>query len=622
MNVCSVKGILKVKFLVCTKNLQIRPKNPKKFSINLMKVRLVWRSNSQSLAFRIEWQNYFFIYEKVMSNTEHTLENAENTRTHNFITQIIDEDLASGKHKSVHTRFPPEPNGYLHIGHAKSICLNFGLAKEYQGLCNLRFDDTNPVKEDVEYVDSIKADVEWLGFKWEGKPRYASDYFDALYGYAIELIKKGLAYVDELSPEEMREYRGTLTEPGKNSPYRDRTIEENLALFEKMKDGEFAEGKASLRAKIDMASPFMVMRDPVIYRIKFASHHQTGDKWCIYPMYDFTHCISDAIERITHSICTLEFQDNRRLYDWVLENISIERPLPHQYEFSRLNLEGTLTSKRKLLKLVNDGIVDGWNDPRMPTISGLRRRGYTPASLREFCRRIGVTKQDNVVEYSALEACIREDLNENAPRAMAVIDPVRVVIENFEGEETLTAPNHPNRPELGERQLPFTKELYIDRADFREEANKQYKRLVLGKEVRLRNAYVIKAERVEKDANGEITTIFCTYDPETLGKNPADGRKVKGVIHWVSAVHNHPAEFRLYDRLFTVPNPGAEDDIESVLNPHSLVVKHGFVEQSLAKAEAEKGYQFEREGYFCADSKDSRPEHLVFNLTVSLKEGF
>ena len=587
-----------------------------------MKVRLVFGSNSQRQTFRIEWGNYFQFIEKFMSNTEHTLENAENTRTHNFITQIIDEDLASGKHKSVHTRFPPEPNGYLHIGHAKSICLNFGLAKEYNGLCNLRFDDTNPVKEDVEYVDSIKADVEWLGFKWEGEPRYASDYFDALYGYAIELIEKGLAYVDELSPDQMREYRGTLTEPGKNSPYRDRSVEENLALFERMKNGEFAEGTLSLRAKIDMASPFMVMRDPVIYRIKFASHHQTGDKWCIYPMYDFTHCISDAIERITHSLCTLEFQDNRRLYDWVLDNISIERPLPHQYEFSRLNLEGTLTSKRKLLKLVNDGIVDGWNDPRMPTISGLRRRGYTPVSLREFCRRIGVTKQDNVVEYSALEACIREDLNENAPRAMAVIDPVRVVIENFEGEETLTAPNHPNRPELGERQLPFTKELYIDRADFREEANKQYKRLVLGKEVRLRNAYVIKAERVEKDANGEITTIFCTYDPETLGKNPADGRKVKGVIHWVSAVHNHPAEFRLYERLFTVPNPGAAEEIESVLNPTSLVVKHGFVEQSLANAEPEKGYQFEREGYFCADNKDSRPEHLVFNLTVSLKEGF
>ncbi|WP_308665945.1 glutamine--tRNA ligase [uncultured Aggregatibacter sp.] len=555
-------------------------------------------------------------------STETILETTENARPHNFITQIIDEDLASGKHQRVHTRFPPEPNGYLHIGHAKSICLNFGLAKEYNGLCNLRFDDTNPVKEDVEYVDSIKADVEWLGFKWEGEPRYASDYFDALYGYAIELIKKGLAYVDELSPEEMREYRGTLTEPGKNSPYRDRSVEENLALFERMKNGEFAEGTLSLRAKIDMASPFMVMRDPVIYRIKFASHHQTGDKWCIYPMYDFTHCISDAIERITHSLCTLEFQDNRRLYDWVLENISIERPLPHQYEFSRLNLEGTLTSKRKLLKLVNEGIVDGWNDPRMPTISGLRRRGYTPASLREFCRRIGVTKQDNVVEYSALESCIRDDLNQNAPRAMAVIDPVRVVIENFEGEEMLTAPNHPNRPELGERQLPFTKEIYIDRADFREEANKQYKRLVLGKEVRLRNAYVIKAERVEKDANGEITNIFCTYDPETLGKNPADGRKVKGVIHWVSATHNHPAEFRLYERLFTVPNPGAEENIESVLNPTSLVVKHGFVEQSLGNAEAEKGYQFEREGYFCADSKDSHPEHLVFNLTVSLKEGF
>ena len=555
-------------------------------------------------------------------STETILETTENARPHNFITQIIDEDLASGKHQRVHTRFPPEPNGYLHIGHAKSICLNFGLAKEYNGLCNLRFDDTNPVKEDVEYVDSIKADVEWLGFKWEGEPRYASDYFDALYGYAIELIKKGLAYVDELSPEEMREYRGTLTEPGKNSPYRDRSVEENLALFERMKNGEFAEGTLSLRAKIDMASPFMVMRDPVIYRIKFASHHQTGDKWCIYPMYDFTHCISDAIERITHSLCTLEFQDNRRLYDWVLENISIERPLPHQYEFSRLNLEGTLTSKRKLLKLVNEGIVDGWNDPRMPTISGLRRRGYTPASLREFCRRIGVTKQDNVVEYSALESCIRDDLNQNAPRAMAVIDPVRVVIENFEGEEMLTAPNHPNRPELGERQLPFSKEIYIDRADFREEANKQYKRLVLGKEVRLRNAYVIKAERVEKNANGDITTIFCTYDPETLGKNPADGRKVKGVIHWVSATHNHPAEFRLYERLFTVPNPGAEENIENVLNPTSLVVKHGFVEQSLGNAEAEKGYQFEREGYFCADSKDSHPEHLVFNLTVSLKEGF
>ncbi|MDG6259095.1 glutamine--tRNA ligase [Glaesserella parasuis] len=554
-----------------------------------------------------------------MSNEEILHDEHQDVRA-NFITHIIDEDLASGKHNNVYTRFPPEPNGYLHIGHAKSICLNFGIAEDYKGLCNLRFDDTNPVKENVEYVDSIKEDVKWLGFEWEGEPRYASDYFDQLYGYAIELINKGLAYVDELSPDEMREYRGTLTEPGKNSPYRDRPIEENLALFEKMKNGEIEEGKMSLRAKIDMASPFIVMRDPVLYRIKFASHHQTGDKWCIYPMYDFTHCISDAIERITHSICTLEFQDNRRLYDWVLENISIERPLPHQYEFSRLNLEGTLTSKRKLLKLVNDGIVDGWNDPRMPTISGLRRRGYTPGSIREFCRRIGVTKQDNVVEYSALESCIRNDLNTNAPRAMAVINPVKVVIENFEGEEWLTAPNHPNREELGSRELPFTRELYIDEADFREEANKQYKRLVLGKEVRLRNAYVIKAEHVEKDASGKITTIYCTYDPETLGKNPADGRKVKGVIHWVSALHNKPAEFRIYDRLFTVANPGAEEDICSVVNPTSLVVKQGFVEPSLANAKAEQGYQFEREGYYCLDSKDGSADNLVFNLTVSLKE--
>ncbi|MFZ7156526.1 glutamine--tRNA ligase [Avibacterium avium] len=540
----------------------------------------------------------------------------------NFIRHIIDEDLEAGKVNHVYTRFPPEPNGYLHIGHAKSICLNFGIAEDYKGLCNLRFDDTNPVKEDVEYVDSIKQDVEWLGFHWEGKARYASDYFDALYGYAIELIEKGLAYVDELSPEQMREYRGTLTEPGKNSPYRDRSVEENLALFEKMKNGEFAEGKASLRAKIDMASPFMVMRDPVLYRIKFAEHHNTGNKWCIYPMYDFTHCISDAIEGITHSLCTLEFQDNRRLYDWVLEHISIKRPLPHQYEFSRLNLEYTLTSKRKLLKLVEDEVVDGWNDPRMPTISGLRRRGYTPASIREFCRRIGVTKQDNVVEFSALESCIRDDLNQNAPRAMAVINPLKIVIENFDGQEMLSAPNHPNREELGHRQLPFTKEIYIDQADFREEANKQYKRLVLGKEVRLRNAYVIKAERVEKDAAGNITTVYCTYDPETLGKNPADGRKVKGVIHWVSATDNVPAEFRLYDKLFTVPNPSAAEELYEVLNPNSLIVKHGFAEKSLANAQEEKAYQFEREGYFCADSKDSHPEHLIFNLTVSLKEGF
>ncbi|MBP2699373.1 glutamine--tRNA ligase [Photobacterium lucens] len=541
-------------------------------------------------------------------------------RPTNFIRQIIDADLASGKHTSVHTRFPPEPNGYLHIGHAKSICLNFGIAQDYQGQCNLRFDDTNPEKEDIEYVESIKNDVNWLGFEWSGEICYSSNYFDKLYGFAIELINKGLAYVDELSPEQMREYRGTLTEPGKHSPYRDRSVEENLALFEKMKNGEVEEGKMCLRAKIDMASPFMVMRDPVIYRVRFATHHQTGDKWCIYPMYDFTHCISDALEGITHSICTLEFMDNRRLYDWVLENITIDCT-PHQYEFSRLNLEYTVMSKRKLNQLVTEKLVDGWDDPRMPTISGLRRRGFTPASMREFCKRIGVTKQDNTIEISSLESCIRDDLNENAPRAMAVLDPVKVVIENFDGEtEMLTIANHPNKPEMGSREVPFSRELYIEREDFREEGNKKYKRLVLGKEVRLRGAYVIKAERIEKDAEGNITTIFCTYDNETLGKNPADGRKVKGVIHWVSAKAGVAAEIRLYDRLFTVPNPGAADDFVSVINPESLTVVNGFVEPSLVAAEAEKAYQFERMGYFCADNKDSSPEHLVFNRTVGLRD--
>ncbi|WP_318481007.1 glutamine--tRNA ligase [Photobacterium leiognathi] len=541
-------------------------------------------------------------------------------RPTNFIRQIIDADLASGKHTSVHTRFPPEPNGYLHIGHAKSICLNFGIAQDYQGQCNLRFDDTNPEKEDIEYVESIKNDVNWLGFEWSGEICYSSNYFDKLYGFAIELINKGLAYVDELSPEQMREYRGTLTEPGKHSPYRDRSVEENLALFEKMKNGEVEEGKMCLRAKIDMASPFMVMRDPVIYRVRFATHHQTGDKWCIYPMYDFTHCISDALEGITHSICTLEFMDNRRLYDWVLENITIDCT-PHQYEFSRLNLEYTVMSKRKLNQLVTEKLVDGWDDPRMPTISGLRRRGFTPASMREFCKRIGVTKQDNTIEISSLESCIRDDLNENAPRAMAVLDPVKVVIENFDGEtEMLTVANHPNKPEMGSREVPFSRELYIEREDFREEGNKKYKRLVLGKEVRLRGAYVIKAERIEKDAEGNITNIFCTYDNETLGKNPADGRKVKGVIHWVSAEAGVAAEIRLYDRLFTVPNPGAADDFVSVINPESLTVVNGFVEPSLVAAEAEKAFQFERMGYFCADNKDSSPEHLVFNRTVGLRD--
>ncbi|MEN4237762.1 glutamine--tRNA ligase [Serratia marcescens] len=541
-------------------------------------------------------------------------------RPTNFIRQIVDEDLASGKHTSVHTRFPPEPNGYLHIGHAKSICLNFGIAKDYQGQCNLRFDDTNPVKEDIEFVESIKHDVEWLGFEWSGNVRYSSDYFDQLHQYAVELISKGLAYVDELSPEQIREYRGTLTAPGKDSPYRDRSVEENLALFEKMRNGEFAEGAACLRAKIDMASPFIVMRDPVLYRIKFAEHHQTGNKWCIYPMYDFTHCISDALEGITHSLCTLEFQDNRRLYDWVLDNITIPCH-PRQYEFSRLNLEYAIMSKRKLHQLVAEKIVEGWDDPRMPTVSGLRRRGYTAASIREFCLRIGVTKQDNNVEMVALESCIRDDLNENAPRAMAVLDPVKIVIENMgDAVEMVTMPNHPNKPEMGSRDVPFSREIYIDRADFREEANKQYKRLVLGKEVRLRNAYVIKAERVEKDEAGEITTIFCSYDAETLSKDPADGRKVKGVIHWVSAAHALPAEIRLYDRLFSVPNPGAAEDFLSTINPESLVIKHGFVEPSLAVAQPEKAYQFEREGYFCADNRYSSAEHLVFNRTVGLRD--
>ncbi|GKX46275.1 MULTISPECIES: glutamine--tRNA ligase [Pectobacterium] len=542
-------------------------------------------------------------------------------RPTNFIRQIIDEDLASGKHDHIQTRFPPEPNGYLHIGHAKSICLNFGIARDYQGQCNLRFDDTNPVKEDIEYVESIKRDVEWLGFSWSGDVRYSSDYFDQLHAYAVELIGKGLAYVDELTPEQIREYRGTLTAPGKNSPYRDRTVQENLSLFEKMRNGGFAEGTACLRAKIDMASSFIVMRDPVLYRIKFADHHQTGNKWCIYPMYDFTHCISDALEGITHSLCTLEFQDNRRLYDWVLDNITIPCH-PRQYEFSRLNLEYAIMSKRKLNQLVVENVVEGWDDPRMPTISGLRRRGYSASSIREFCVRIGVTKQDNNVEMAALESCIRDDLNENAPRAMAVLDPVKVVIENLpaEHEEFVAMPNHPNKPEMGSRQVAFSREVYIDRADFREEANKQYKRLVLGKEVRLRNAYVIKAERIEKDEQGTITTIYCSYDAETLSKDPADGRKVKGVIHWVSAAHAVPAEFRLYDRLFSVANPGAAEDFLSTINPDSLKITQGFVEASLAQAEVEKAYQFEREGYFCADRVYSSAEHLVFNRTVGLRD--
>ncbi len=541
-------------------------------------------------------------------------------RPSNFIRQIIDKDLENGTHASVHTRFPPEPNGYLHIGHAKSICLNFGIAQDYQGQCNLRFDDTNPEKEDVEYVESIKNDVSWLGFEWQGEVCYSSNYFDKLYDYAVELIEKGLAYVEELSPEQIREYRGTLTQPGKPSPYRDRAPEENLELFKKMRDGGFKEGEACLRAKIDLASSFIVLRDPVLYRVRFAEHHQTGDKWCIYPMYDFTHCISDALEGITHSLCTLEFQDNRRLYDWVLDNITIDCQ-PRQYEFSRLNLEYTVMSKRKLNQLVVDNLVDGWDDPRMPTISGLRRRGFTPAAIREFCKRIGVTKQENMIEMGVLESCIRDDLNENAARAMAVLDPVKVIIENYDSDkvESLSLVNHPNKPEMGSREVPFTRELWIERDDFREEANKKYKRLVLGKEVRLRGAYVIKAERIEKDADGKITTIICSYDADTLGKNPEDGRKVKGVIHWVSATKGVPAELRLYDRLFTVANPAGESDFTQMLNPESLVVVNGFVEPSLAAAKAEVGYQFERIGYFCLDSKLTGGM-LTFNRTVGLRD--
>lgn len=542
-------------------------------------------------------------------------------RPSNFIRTRIDEDLASKKHAATHTRFPPEPNGFLHIGHAKSICLNFGIAKDYNGLCNLRFDDTNPEKEDINYVNSIKEDVQWLGFNWDGDIKYSSNYFDILYGYAVELINKGLAYVCFLTADQAREYRGTLTEPGKNSPYRDTSPEENLALFEKMRAGGFKEGECVLRAKIDMASSFMVLRDPIIYRVRFAHHHQTADKWCIYPMYDFTHCISDAIEGITHSLCTLEFQDNRRLYDWVLDNISIECH-PQQIEFSRLNLEYTIMSKRKLNDLVVNNYVEGWDDPRMPTIAGLRRRGYTPASIREFCLRIGVTKQENMVEMGMLEACIRDDLNENAPRAMAVLDPVKVIIENYDADttETLSVANHPNKEEMGRRDVPFTREIFIEREDFKEQANNKFKRLVLDKEVRLRGAYVIKANRVEKDDNGEITTIYCTYDNETLGKNPSDGRKVKGVIHWVSASESITAEVRLYDRLFNVPNPAAADEFETTLNPESLVVlTNAKLEPSLANSQAEQGFQFERTGYF---SRDSKSENVVFNQTVGLRDSW
>lgn len=542
-------------------------------------------------------------------------------RPSNFIRNIIDADLAAGKYPTTHTRFPPEPNGYLHIGHAKSIVLNFGIAKDYNGLCNLRFDDTNPEKEDIDYVNAIKKDVSWLGYQWDGEICYSSNYFDQLFAYAEELINKGLAYVDFSSQEKMREMRGTLTAPGTNSPYRDVTPAENLALFHAMRDGQYKDGECCLRAKIDMSSSFMCMRDPVIYRVRFAHHHQTGDKWCIYPMYDFTHCISDALEGITHSLCTLEFQDNRRLYDWVLDNISIETR-PYQYEFSRLNLEYTMMSKRKLNMLVTDNHVSGWDDPRMPTIAGLRRRGYTAGSIQEFCKRIGVTKMENTIEMGVLEACVREDLNENAPRAMAVVDPIKLVIENLPDDhvEWLDAPNHPSDESMGTRKLPFSKEVFIEREDFREEANKKYKRLVIGKEVRLRNAYFVKAERCDKDEQGNITTIYCTYDETTLGKLPADGRKAKGVIHWVSASHGVEAEIRDYDRMFTVANPAAEEDFTTVLNPDSLVIKQGYIEPSLVDAEAQQGFQFERLGYFCFDGNKNPDGKLIFNKTVGLRD--
>jgi len=547
----------------------------------------------------------------------------EATKPANFIRNIIEADLEAGKHQSVQTRFPPEPNGFLHVGHAKSICINFGFANDYQGKCNLRFDDTNPAKEEDAYAKAIAADVEWLGFEWSGEIRHAADYFDQLYTFAEELIEKNLAYVDELSAEQMREYRGTFEIPGKDSPFRDRPTAESLDLFRRMKAGEFEDGALSLRAKIDMTSPNMNMRDPVIYRIKRQHHIRTGDKWCIYPTYDFTHCISDAIEGITHSLCTLEFEDHRPLYDWVLDNISIDCH-PQQIEFSRLNLEHTVTSKRKLNQLVLENIVDGWDDPRMPTISGMRRRGFTPASIRDFVQRTGVTKKVHTVEMSLLENSVREDLGENAPRAMAVLRPLKVTITNYPEDkvEELTAPNHPQKETMGSRKIYFSKTLYIDQDDFRESANKKYKRLVLGKAVRLRNAYVITCDEVVKDDAGNIVELLCHYDENTLGKNP-EGYKPKGVIHWVSATESKPATIRLYDRLFNVPNPGAAEDFLATINPNSLeVLENARVEMSLASAKPEQTFQFEREGYFCADRYEHKPDHLVFNRTVTLRDSW
>ncbi len=546
----------------------------------------------------------------------------DNPLSANFIRQIITNDLKENKNEGkVATRFPPEPNGYLHIGHAKSICLNFGIAAEFNGTCNLRFDDTNPEKENIEYMQSIERDVQWLGFEWAGL-HHASDYFEQLYDYAEQLIEQGQAYVDSLSAEQIRLYRGTLTEPGKESPDRSRSIADNLDLFQRMRAGEFADGQYVLRAKIDMASPNINMRDPAIYRIRRVHHHRTGDTWCIYPMYDYTHCISDAIEGITHSLCTLEFEDHRPLYDWVLEQLQTPSH-PQQIEFARLQLEYTIVSKRKLNQLVTEKHVHGWDDPRMPTIAGLRRAGFTPKSIRDFCERIGVTKQNSWIEMGVLEYCIREDLNENAPRAMAVLQPLRVVIDNYPEDQTeqLEISNHPQKVELGKRNVPFSKVILIEQDDFAEVPPPKFKRLIDGGEVRLRGSYVIKCNEVIKNAEGLVTELRCTYDPDTLGKNP-EGRKVKGVIHWVSEQHSQPAEIRLYDRLFTVPNPDNEDNFLDAINTDSLEVLNGCrVEASLAQALPESRYQFERTGYFCLDAVDSIDGKLVFNRTVTLREG-
>jgi glutaminyl-tRNA synthetase len=543
-----------------------------------------------------------------------------------FIRTIIDKDLAANKNQGrVHTRFPPEPNGYLHIGHAKSICLNFGLAAEYQGLCNLRFDDTNPIKEEMEYVESIKEDIQWLGFDWEDRLFFASDYFPKLYEYAVKLVQKGKAYVCDLSADEIRAYRGTLTEPGKNSPYRERSIQENAELLERMRKGEFPDGSRTLRAKIDMASPNLNMRDPVMYRILRATHHRTGDTWCIYPTYDWAHGQSDSIEGITHSICTLEFEDHRPLYDWFLEQLEVHHP--QQIEFARLNLTYTVMSKRKLLQLVKEKKVESWNDPRMPTISGLRRRGYTPESIRNFCDRIGLAKRESTVDIALLEHCLREDLNRNAPRVMAVLRPLKVIVDNYpEGQvEMVDAENNPEDPSMGSRKIPFSRELYIEREDFREEPVKKFFRLAPGREVRLKHAFYIKCEEVKKDPRtGEVLELHCTYDPQTRGGWSDDGRMVRGTLHWVSVPHSIPAEVRLYDHLFSKEDPTDDEqrgDWRDALNPHSLEILNSCrVEPGLADARAGDNFQFLRKGYFCLDPEDSSPEKLVFNRTATLRD--